>query len=144
MTLPLPTPSQGEALTLPDRRAGTHWYRFFDQLRNAIASLYTQTWELHFFVETPTNSDYRVIVAATVARTITSVTTRSASGTATLTVKINTTALGGTANSVSSSEQTQAHTTANAMVAGDDLVLTFSAVSSPSRVTVTISGTRTF
>jgi hypothetical protein len=101
----------------------------------------SQTWEQSWLIEFPDNKDYRVVVNSALARTITGVTTRSSSGTCTLTVKINTTALGGTANSVSSTESTQAHTSANAVAVGDDIVFTVSANSSAENVSVTLTGT---
>lgn len=78
------------------------------------------------FIESPTNKDYRIVINIPYAGTINETTTRSASGTCTATFKINTTALGGTANSVSSVEQSQTHTTSNTFVAGDDIVITIS------------------
>jgi hypothetical protein len=101
----------------------------------------SQTWEQSWLIEFPDNKDYRVVVNSALARIITGVTTRSSSGTCTLTVKINTTALGGTANSVSSTESTQAHTSANAVAVGDDIVFTVSANSSAENVSVTLTGT---
>lgn len=95
-----------------------------------------------FFIETPDNQDYRLVLDVPFAGTITKVTTRSASGTCTATVKINTTALGGTANSVSSSEQGQAHSTSNTFSAGDDIVLTVSSNSSCADMSLTIKFTR--
>lgn len=91
----------------------------------------------------PTNQDYRLGLNLAFDGTITKVTTRSESGTCTATWKINTTALGGTANSVSSTEQEQAHTTANEFVTGDDLVLTVSANSSCLNMSFNITYTRT-
>lgn len=101
----------------------------------------TQLWEQSWLIEFPEAKDYKVVVDAAVARTITEVTTICSAGTATLTVKINTTALGGTANSVSTSEQSQSHSSSNAVAAGDDIVLTLSSVSSAEMVSVKISGT---
>lgn len=103
----------------------------------------SQVWEQSWLIQSPEDGDYRVVIDAAVARTITEVTTISTAGTATLTVKINTTALGGTANSVSTSEQSQAHASANAVAAGDDIVLTFSSTSGAENVSVKISGTLT-
>jgi hypothetical protein len=100
----------------------------------------SQTWEQSWLIEFPDNKDYRVVVNSALARTITGVTTRSSTGTCTLTVKINTTALGGTANSVSSTESTQAHTSANAVAVGDDIVFTVSANSAAENVSVTLTG----
>lgn len=103
----------------------------------------TQTWSQSFLFEAPEDGDYRVEVNAAIARSITSVTTRSAAGTATLTVKIDTTALGGTANSVSTSEQTQTHSSANSLPVGGDIVFTLSSVSGVEKMSVTLSGSVT-
>lgn len=128
-----------------------HFYRYLmDQQRTATANkaaleaskaALSQVWEQSWLIQFPEAADYRVVIDAAVARTITEVTTISTAGTATLTVKINSTALGGTANSVSTSEQSQAHSSANAVASGDDIVLTFSSVSSCENVSVKISGT---
>jgi hypothetical protein len=95
------------------------------------------------FIGTVANKDYKIVVKAPHAGTITEVATISESGTCTLTGKINTTALGGTANAVSSTEQSQAHATANAFAAGDDIVLTASANSTCLGLAATIKYTRT-
>lgn len=101
----------------------------------------TQEWEQSWLIELPDDGDYRVVVDAAVARTITEVTTICTTGTCTLTVKINSTALGGTANSVSPSESTQAHSSANAVAVGDDIVLTISSNAACEKASVKISGT---
>lgn len=82
------------------------------------------------FWEAPTDKSYTIALKARFAGTITEVTTICVSGTCTATVKINTTALGGTANSVSSTESSQTHSTANTFAIGDDIVVTISANSS--------------
>ena len=103
----------------------------------------TQTGEaISGLIVTPADGDYKIVVKTPHGGTITETTTISASGTCTLTFKINTTALGGTANSVSSSEQSQAHASANTFVAGDDIVLSVSSNSSCSKMTFTIKYTR--
>jgi hypothetical protein len=91
----------------------------------------------------PIDLSYKLIVKAPYAGTITEVTTISASGTCTATFKINTTALGGTANSVSSTEESQAHASANSFVAGDDIVLTVSANATCVDMSFTIKFTKT-
>lgn len=96
-----------------------------------------------FFNGTVADGDYRIIINCSFGGSITEITTRSVSGTGTLTGKINTTALGGTANSVSSSEQSQSHSSANTFVAGDDIVLTVSSASSLTDMSVKIKYTRT-
>jgi hypothetical protein len=112
------------------------------ELSSGKASV-NQTWEQSWLIEFADNKDYRVVINSALARTITGVTTRSSSGTCTLTVKINTTALGGTANSVSTSEQTQSHSSDNAVAVGDDIVLTVSSNSGAENVSVTLTGTLT-
>jgi hypothetical protein len=112
------------------------------ELSSGKASV-NQTWEQSWLIEFADNKDYRVVINSALARTITGVTTRSSAGTCTLTVKVNTTALGGTANSVSTSEQTQSHSSANAVAVGDDIVLTVSSNSGAENVSVTLTGTLT-
>ena len=115
----------------------------FSQFTGGGAST-TQTDEgISFIVETPSNKNYKLIVKAPHGGTITETTTICTSGTCIATFKINTTALGGTANSVSSSEQSQAHSTSNAFSAGDDIVMTISSNSSCADMSVTIKYTRT-
>lgn len=105
----------------------------------------TQTGEMMAgFIGTPVDKDYKIVVKAAHGGTITETTTISASGTCTATFKINTTALGGTANSVSSSEQSQAHASSNAFVAGDDIVITVSGNSACADMSFTIKYTRVY
>lgn len=144
-------------------RAGT-WYEFtaYEGLLKVVAGgvkVYNgSTWEaisggsgasttqtgefMSGFISSPANKDYRIVVKAAHGGTITETTTRSASGTCTATFKINTTALGGTANSVSSSEQSQAHSSSNVFAAGDDIVITISSNSSCADMSFTIKYTR--
>lgn len=93
-------------------------------------------------IEAPSDKDYKLVVKSPYACTITETTTISTSGTATATFKINTTALGGTANSVSSTEESQAHSSSNSVSAGDDIVLTISSASSCENLSFTIKFTR--
>jgi len=86
---------------------------------------------------------YTIVLKATEGGTITSATTKCVSGTATATFKVNTTALGGTANAVSSAEQSQAHSTSNTFVAGDDIVVTISANASCTDFSFSLQWTRT-
>lgn len=89
------------------------------------------------------DQDYKIVVKIPHGGTITETTTICVSGTATATFKINATPLGGTANSVSSGEQSQAHSSANVIVAGDDLVITMSANAACLKMSFTIKFTRT-
>ena len=104
----------------------------------------TQTGEMMSgYIGTVADKDYKIVVKAAHGGTITETTTISESGTATFTFKINTTALGGTANSVSSSEQSQSQSSSNVFAAGDDIVITASSNSSCLGASFTIKYTRT-
>lgn len=111
---------------------------------NLSAAALSQTTEfVAGYIKTPANQDYRLIVKIPHGGTITETVTRSESGTCTATFKVNTTALGGTANSVSSTEQAQAQASSNTFVADDDIVVTISSNSSCVGMSFTIKYTRT-
>lgn len=110
---------------------------------SALQSSDTITDYISGLIEVPADKDYKLVVKSPYACTITETTTISTVGTCTATFKINTTALGGTANSVSTSEQSQAHSSANSASAGDDIVLTISSNSSCENMSFTIKFTRT-
>lgn len=95
------------------------------------------------FIESPSDKTYRVATNIPFGCTINSITTKSVSGTCTLTGKIDTVALGGTANSVSSSEQTQNHVSANTAASGTDIDITISSNSSCADLSFLIKYTRT-
>src|SRR6185503_1965220 len=80
-----------------------------------------------FSLDTVANGTFRVAIKMPFGGVIDQVTSICDSGTATATVKINTTALGGTANAVSSTEQNQAQASANVVAIGDYLNVTISA-----------------
>jgi hypothetical protein len=101
---------------------------FADRTKTIVEALHTK--DRLLVVEFPEDKTYPLWLKAQYAFTINGVTSKCSTGTATATVKINGVALGGTANSVSSSEQSQAHTSANSVVAGDDVTVTFSSTSS--------------
>lgn len=102
-----------------------------------------QVFFLSGFIETPSNKTYRVATKMPYGCTINSITTISASGTCTLTGKIDAVALGGAANSVSSAEQELTHSSANAVSAGNDIDVTISSNSSCADLSFTIKLTRT-
>lgn len=83
-----------------------------------------------FYVSLVVDQDYILWYDAPFAGTITKMRTTADSGTCTMTGKINTTALGGTANSVSSTPQEQAHASANIFAVGDVVKVTATASSS--------------
>jgi len=82
------------------------------------------------------DGDYLLNDSFPYAAKIKTVRTICAAGTATGTSKINTTALGGTANSISTSAQTQSHSSSNSIAVGDDLKITLSSTSGCSGIYV--------
>lgn len=107
----------------------------------AYTPVTTSTGAISGLIEYPSNKDYMIVIKAPYSGTITETTTRSTSGTCTATFKINTTALGGTANSVSSVEQSQLHASSNVFAAGDDIVITISSNSACLNMSFTIAYT---
>ncbi len=91
----------------------------------------------------PANGDYTLIQKAARAMTVTSVVTQSASGSATFTFKIDGVSLGGSANSVSTSEQSQSHSTANVLPIGGKLTLTVSSNSACQKAAIQVNYTET-
>jgi len=78
------------------------------------------------FIETVADKDYRISLSLPYSGEVLNTKTISESGTCTATFKIGSTALGGTANSVSSSLDSEDHSTDNEFDVGDSLVLTAS------------------
>lgn len=90
-------------------------------------------------VEDADDKDYPILRNMASAFEILSVATKSSAGTCTVTVKIGSTALGGTANSVSTSEQIQTHSTSNEGAIGDDVKATISSNSGAEMVEIFIT-----
>jgi hypothetical protein len=107
------------------------------------AATTSQTDFISGIIASPANQDYRIVEKLPFAITITEIATKSASGTCTVTGKINTTALGGTANSVTSTQSSQTHASSNAASASDAIVLTVSSNSSCVDLSFTVKFTRT-
>lgn len=89
------------------------------------------------------DKEYKLILNIPYAGSITSTSTESVSGTSTATFSIDGTNLGGTANSVSSTENIQAHASANTFVAAQDIELTISSNADTVDLSFTITYTRT-
>jgi hypothetical protein len=94
-------------------------------------------------VDVAENTDYVITYDAPFAGTITTARTESQSGTGTVTFKIGSTPLGGSANSASTTAQEQAHASANTFAKGDTLKFTISSVSALQNLQVALYGTRT-
>ena len=102
-----------------------------------------QTEQTSIFIKAPEDGTEKVILKAAYPFTITEVTTISTSGTCTLAVSINATALGGSSNSVSTSEVSQAHSTDNSVAIGDDVSISISSNASCENLNVSLTGVRT-
>jgi hypothetical protein len=145
-------PPPNHAVARADGTIDPDWFRWF-KLLDAVARAInadlagvptkSQTEYISGIIKSPLDQDYRLVVKIPHGGTITGTTTRSTSGTCTATFKVNTTALGGTANSVSTSEQSSAHSSSNVFAADDDIVLTVSSNSSCQGMSFTIKYTKT-
>jgi len=96
------------------------------------------------YIQTVADQDYNLKLKLPWPGTITETSTESESGTCTGTFKVNTTALGGTANSVSSTRDDKSHASANTFVAGDDIRLTVSSNSACVGLAYSVKYTRPF
>ncbi len=94
-------------------------------------------------IETASNKSYKLIINSPFAGVFHSITTVCATGTCTITGKINGTDLGGNANSVSTSEVEEEHEEDNVFNIGDDFEIEISGNSSCEDISVTIKYTRT-
>lgn len=108
-----------------------------DNTTNIAAPIHT----LH--VQTVANQDYVLTFDAPFAGTITTLRAKTENGTCTVTGYINAVALGGTANSASSTATEQAHASANVYAKGDEIKVTVTANSAALDLEVTFYGTRT-
>lgn len=98
---------------------------------NALRDIAAGQYEWSGFIEEPDDKTYTLVLKTPFAGTILETTTDCASGSGTATWSINGTPLGGTANTVSNTEQDRAHASANAFAIGD--TITFAIVNdSPS------------
>ncbi len=107
------------------------------------AAAKAQTFFWSWYIQTVANGDIKLIANIPTANTIASLTAISCAGTCTLTGKINSTALGSSANAVSTVEGTVTHSSNNAMSIGDDFLVTLSANASCAGLTLTAKVTTT-
>lgn len=103
----------------------------------------TQTDWISGLIKGPLNQDYRLVEKLPEGITITGFTAKTASGTVTVTLKINSTAVTTGAIAATSSQQSVTPTAANVAAANDAVVLTCSAVASPVDLSFTIKFTHT-
>ena len=146
MTIPVPSAAlvtKDGTPTLPLRQWMQEVQRVADGAAAKVTAAAAQTDTLSVVIARPKDGDTLVLRPFATGATITEVRTKSSAGTCTLTVKINATALGGTANSVSTSESAQAHSSANVADTDDNLTLTVSSNSGCTDLSVTITYTTT-
>lgn len=118
------------------------WFQFMKELPNWITSSFTtEVWS--WYLEFPVDKTYRVVINCPIEYTIDSVTTDADAGTCDLTVDIDGTPLGGSANSVSTTEEEQLHTSDNTVSIGSTVNLTVDNNAGCEGMTVTIALTRT-
>lgn len=115
-------------------RLGTYKVAYIDPLK-------VEFWSV--VLETPEDGSYDIVLKIPYAVTVQAITTKCVSGTCTLTGKIDGVALGGTANAVSSVEQSQAHVGTNTMAVDTDFRFTVSANAACTRLTATVKVLRT-
>jgi hypothetical protein len=109
----------------------------------ATKAALSQTDFISGIIASPANQDYRIVEKLPYAIVITEVATKSSSGVCTVTGKINSTALGGTANSVTSTQSSQTHSSSNTAASGDVVVLTVSSASACVDLSFAVKFTRT-
>lgn len=103
----------------------------------------TQTIGCSFAFKYPDDETVALILNSKFAWTITETNTITEVGTSTVTVKIGTTALGGSSNSASTSLDTQSHSSANAVALTNQINVEFSSTSGDcENLCLTIYGTR--
>lgn len=108
------------------------------QVDSMFAALAVGSFQRH--IAAPANGDVTIVLKTTHGGTITETATQTDSGTATITWKVNSIALT-TTNAASSVLQAQAQSAT--FVAGDKIIGTVSAASSPVNLAVAIKFTRT-
>lgn len=103
----------------------------------------TQTISASFTFKFPEDETVALILNSQFAWSITQTDSITEVGTSTVTVKIGTTALGGSANSASTSLNTQAHSTSNAVASTNQINVTFASTSGDcENLCLTLWGTR--
>lgn len=135
--------TNGGDLTVDDITADTGAFATGLTLNSVTVATVNQNVGMSFTFKAPEDETVPVYLNFQFAWTITKVTTITEVGTSTVTVKINTTALGGSSNSASTSEQTQTHSSSNSVATSDKVQITFASTSSDcENLCVTIQGTR--
>lgn len=109
---------------------------------NAAIETAVNAYTLTLLVETVANQDYVLSYDMSFAGSITAVRAKTQSGACTVTAKIGSTALGGTANAASVVASEQAHSSSNTFAIGATLLVTVSANASAEKLQVTFKGAK--
>lgn len=152
------TPVPDSSVPLVSRETGRpteQWYAFLRKIAsrlsladqattdlNGAKASNTQTVAEAVLIEYPSDKDYPFLSLAWDG-TIEIVTTKASSGSCTVTVYINDVALGGGANSASTTEQVITHASRNEIADGDDITITISSNSACTDLSITLRGTKT-
>lgn len=144
---PLPTP---QALTTQSGGISTAGYQFLQSLYQgavaalgAVGTVQGQTDGDTFSISFPINQDYYVLINAPFGFKINTISSLCSAGSCTATFKIAGVALGGGANSVTTSRQDVTHTSANVVNVADPISCTISSNSSCQYAIFEIAFTRT-
>mgnify|MGYP003393929769 CR=1 FL=1 len=108
-----------------------------------VLEAWVMLWDAQATIATPDNLTYPRILYSPFAGTVTAVRAKCDSGTATVTGKLNAVALGGTANSVTSTTSSQAHSSSNTFTVGQPQTFTVSSNASCTNLQVQFHGVRT-
>lgn len=123
------------------------WLNDFSSTANKNAeetnTIAAQQEAIDFTIESPDNQDYLFEIDCPFGYKITQVDSKCRSGSCTATTKIGGTALGGGANSVSTTLQTKTHTSNNVIASAGTSVVTISSNSSCAGLRLTFWITRT-
>ena len=143
-------PPPPRALLDPNGNVSDRFYQWLGSLQKGIAGAFSGIGEINaqqeaidFTIESPDNQDYLFEIDCPFGYKITQVDSKCRSGTCIATTKIGVTALGGGANSVSTSLQTKTHTSDNVIAAAGTSVVTISSNSSCAGLRLTFWITRT-
>lgn len=156
---PEPIPDQRAMYVQPDRTPNSDFFRWLQSVDRALRAVidlaevpppalpdyeFEEIQEWPVVIEFPEDgADQDLSLKASVARTITEVVTKCKSGSCTVVLTIDGTPLGGSSNSVTTSEQSQSHSTANTWGVGQDVGVTISSNSSCEGLRITFKTTRT-
>ena len=130
-------PPPPRSLLDPQGNISDRFYQWLGSIQNGLSgtisglgNVQSQQEAIDFTIESPDNQDYLFEINCPYGYTITQVDSDCRAGSCTATTKIGGVALGGGANSVSTTLQSKMHTSNNVIAAGGTSVVTISSNSS--------------